>query len=703
MWACPTEALVMFPEDKEPPPLKVPEIDEWFQTMRPGQYLIGEVAGKPLVKNAANLGRVVVEHMLKGGLRPGRLPGGVDVAIVGSGPGGLSAALTCVQRGLSYVLLEKEQTIASTISRYPKGKLVMAEPVRTANRSLLPVMDASKEQLLPIWRRLLEQLNVVVKTGESVEGIDPTDVGFVVRTNVASYSAQRVVIATGTRGKPRTLGVPGEQLPKVANLLEDPADWKGRDVLVVGGGDSAVEAAMAMADAGARVTLSYRGKAFNRCAPKNKQAVEAYAAEGRLTVHLGSGVQQFTADDVTLTTKDGETLTIANAGAFVLIGSDPPVAWLEKMGIRFVERPHQYQLGATDELVRRLVPGADECPTDLAAAAAAVKVLPGRQRTRATSLGALGGAKRMLRAATNMLSGNDRPSKDEELVHRLRDGRSLPRPMTLGEYARGGRAPTEEPIGPRDALSQDERVRVLRMLRDEGARRADLETEYDVDANDVVNTPAPIRNALAQMVDPAAHGAPTGLASRPLASQATDVLPPEFAERIRGVVAPHLPPSAMRMGRASGAPVGQATEVLPPEFAAKIREVIAPHLPANTGPGTGAPVSQVTDVLPPDFAEKIREVIAPHLPPGTGSGPGVAGGQATEVLPPEFADKIREVIAPHLPPSGSRPPPSRPTPPSVPPPVPGRGKAISVPPPPPPPPSFRATPPSVPPPKGRKP
>lgn len=115
MFACPTEALVMFPEGSVPPPLKIPEIDENFQTAVPGQYLIGEVAGKPLVKNAANLGRAVVEHMCASGLRSGILGRNettVDVVIVGSGPGGLSAALTCIQRGLSYVVLEKEQEIA---------------------------------------------------------------------------------------------------------------------------------------------------------------------------------------------------------------------------------------------------------------------------------------------------------------------------------------------------------------------------------------------------------------------------------------------------------------------------------------------------------------------------------------------------------------------------------------------------------------
>src|SRR5688572_22975666 len=169
MIACPTEALVMFPEGAVPPPLKVPEIDENFQTVVPGQYLIGEVAGKPLVKSAANLGRAVVEHMLMTGMMPGAIGRSdtiVDVAIVGSGPGGLSAALTCLQRGLSYVVLEKEQMIASTIARYPKGKLVMAEPYDTQNMSLLPVFDSGKEQLIPIWRELIERVGLAIKQGE---------------------------------------------------------------------------------------------------------------------------------------------------------------------------------------------------------------------------------------------------------------------------------------------------------------------------------------------------------------------------------------------------------------------------------------------------------------------------------------------------------------------------------------------------------
>src|SRR5262245_45133947 len=271
--------------------------------------------------------------MLATGLYPGALgnvEGCVDVCIVGSGPGGLSAALTCIQRGLSYVVLEKEQTIASTIARYPKGKLVMAEPYDTTNYSFLPVFDSAKEQLIPIWEELLQRVGIAVRQGESVEAVGKApDGAFEIRTTVSNYRAQRVVLSIGTRGKPRTLQVPGENLPKVFSLLEDPDEWRGRSVLVVGGGDSACEAAVALADAGAKVMISYRGKGFSRAQPKNKQTIESYAGQGRIKAKLGSQVMGFEPDSVTLALADGSQKRYPNDGAFVLIGADPPVQWLE--------------------------------------------------------------------------------------------------------------------------------------------------------------------------------------------------------------------------------------------------------------------------------------------------------------------------------------------------------------------------------------
>lgn len=530
MFACPTEALVMFPEGGVPPPLKVPEIDDNFQTAVPGQYLIGEVAGKPLVKSAANLGRAVIEHMLQAGLQPGALgrgAGAVDVAIVGSGPGGLSAALSCIQRGLSYVVLEKEQLIASTIARYPKGKLVMAEPYDTENVSLLPVFDSSKEQLIPIWTELLERVGMAINQGESVETIKKSgDGSFDLRTTVAGYRAQRVVLSIGTRGKPRTLQVPGENLPKIFSLLDDPDDWRGKNVLIIGGGDSAVEAALALADAGARVMISYRGKGFNRAAPKNKSAIEAYAAEGRIKTKLGSQVLQFEPETVTLALADGQQKRYPNEGAFVLIGADPPVQWLEKMGIHFVQRPHQHQMGKTDDLVRRLLPRAAECPEDSARAAAQVlggstglepQVTTTRQPSVPAVDGNVSGPRKWLRSATSIFSLGGKsglhnldalptpaPRSDNKTGAKQK---KFDAPVPLSEFAkRSGRPSTSHHThtgtGRRDQLSAGERTRILRMLRDEGGRVADEESQvfygappapkdYDFDFDDGAAPPPP--------------------------------------------------------------------------------------------------------------------------------------------------------------------------------------------------------------------
>jgi thioredoxin reductase/ferredoxin len=533
MFACPTEALVMFPEGSVPPPLKVPEIDENFQTMVPGQYLIGEVAGKPLVKNAANLGRAVIEHMLMTGMRPGALgqaPGSVDVAIVGSGPGGLSAALSCIQRGLSFVVLEKEQMIASTILRYPRGKLVMAEPYDTQNLSLLPVFDAAKEQLIPIWQELLQRLGLRVNQGESVETIGRgPDGAFEVRSTVAAYRAQRTILSIGTRGKPRTLQVPGENLPKIFSLLDDPDEFRGRAVLVVGGGDSAVEAALALSDAGAKVMISYRGKGFNRAAPKNKQTIEAYAAEGRIKAKLGSQVLQFDPESVTLAMSDGSQKRYANDATFVLIGADPPIAWLEKMGVRFVERPHQHQMGKTDDVVRRYVQRAVDCPEDAARAAAQIlggsmgieppqgypsipSLSPPHGLPQAAQMVALGGGgnevsgpRKWLRSATSIFSTKGGTGVGPMPNPKTNSGAQGPRskrldaPMPLSDFVKRGREATGVGVvdrsaggtgmhhmhtghGRRDQLSAGERTRILRMLRDEGGRLADEDSEVYIGA-----------------------------------------------------------------------------------------------------------------------------------------------------------------------------------------------------------------------------
>jgi thioredoxin reductase (NADPH) len=653
MFACPTEALVMFPEGGSPPALKVPEIDESFQTAIPGQYLIGEVAGKPLVKNAANLGRTVVEHMLASGMQPGaigRADNVVDVAIVGSGPGGLSAALTCIQRGLSYVVLEKEQLLASTIARYPKGKLVMAEPYDVQNLSFLPVFDSGKEQLLPIWRELIERTGVTINQGESVETVSrSTDGTFEVRSTVASYRAQRVVLSIGTRGKPRTLQVQGENLPKVFNLLEDPDEWRGKAVLVIGGGDSACEAALALADAGAKVMISYRGKGFNRAAPKNKQAIEGYAGQGRVKAKLGSQVLSFEPDSVTLALGDGSQKRYPNDAAFVLIGADPPVAWLEKMGVRFIERPHQYQMGKTDEVLRRLVPSAMECPEDAQRAAAqvlggSIGVEPPRQASAVAVLPMpmgepVSGPRKWLRSATSIFSTRGHtgghmipPPKPDTRTQR---GKKLDAPMPLSEFARRGKSGSHSHSGHgrRDSLTAGERTRILRMLRDEGGRLADEESQilmaaprrdrdFDFDFDD---SPAPAPVAPRPDI-PAKPAVVVGLAQAQAArnKRTSERIAPQPPLTLQSrAPAPPPPPPARSRPPSSAPPVptrGAGAPVPTPRgLSAPVPTPRGLSAPVPTPRGLSAPVPTPRGVGAP--VPTPRGVGAPPPSPRTLAGP----------------------------------------------------------------------------------
>ena len=540
MWACPTSALVMHPEGTEPPAYRMPDLDEFYQTRIPGQYLIGEVAGKPLVKNAANLGRAVVEHMLATGLRSiGSRQGAVDVAIVGSGPGGLSAALTCLQRGLSYVLLEKDSLVASTIARYPKGKLIMVEPYDVPNLSLLPVFDSSKEEIIPIWKELVERVGIQIRMNETVERVVPTaNGGFEIQTNVGGYRAQRVVLATGLRGKPRTLGVQGENLPKVSALLEDPDLHRGQTVCVVGGGDSALEAAIALADAGAKVILTYRGKSFSRSQPKNRQTVESYEAQRRIKVKYQSEVIAFTEDTVTLQMADGSQKRYPNQAAFVLIGADPPIDWLGTMGIHYVERRHMHALPPSDRLVARFLGDqAFACPETAAGAAAVVfgqEVPAGLEKRQVV---AESRSKKWLRSASKVFTGSGK----------------LERPMPLSEFAQQARKHSGH--GRRDKLDPRERTRVLRMLRDEGGRQADEDSKiYILDKGGRMTgsspptsrrgeherkphgSPPPARRSQPPPTPPRAM--PSGIATQPDAMPLFDdpirTIPPTGRERVLG-------------------------------------------------------------------------------------------------------------------------------------------------------------------------
>jgi len=220
----------------------VPQVDANFETNVPGLYVVGELGGRGLIKNAINEGKIAVEHVAKMAA-PQPVPNTsdvVDVVVVGSGPAGLSAGLEALRRGLSYRVLE-QGSLSDTVRKYPRRKILLAEPVRVPLYGDLWVADSSKETLLQVWETIVANTGLEVRTGERVENVVRDGDGFRVQTAGGAYRARRVVLAMGRRGTPRRLGVPGEDLDKVFYDIVEMDAFAGRRVLVVGGGDSAIE------------------------------------------------------------------------------------------------------------------------------------------------------------------------------------------------------------------------------------------------------------------------------------------------------------------------------------------------------------------------------------------------------------------------------------------------------------------------------
>jgi putative YpdA family bacillithiol system oxidoreductase len=319
--------------------MRVPLVRENFETNVPGVFIVGELSGMGLIKTAVNEGKLVVDH-LRQRLGDTKAPAGddmFDIAIVGAGPAGLSASLTAQQYGLRYITLEQGE-IASTIRQYPRQKFLMAEPIQIPLYGTLYVGDGTKEALLSVWEAIIANTGVQIRTNEKVELVQRNSSGFHVRTAHSDYRARYVVLATGRRGTPRKLGVPGEDLPKVSYRLVEADNYNDADILVVGGGDSAVEAVLALSRSRKnRVTLSYRGDHFYRVRERNREQLQLAEKEGRVRSILQSTVEQIREKDIVLASPP-ERIILANDFVLVLIGGETPEGFLQRTGIEIVEK-----------------------------------------------------------------------------------------------------------------------------------------------------------------------------------------------------------------------------------------------------------------------------------------------------------------------------------------------------------------------------
>ncbi len=328
--ACPTDAIELV-YGSPSRGVELPVVGENFETNVPGAYIAGELAGVGLIQNAVEQGRRAVEAIARADLTESRTK--LDLAIIGAGPAGFSASLAAMKQGLRFVTLEQSE-LGGAVAHYPRGKVVMTKPAELPLVGRFQLRDATKEKLLAFWRRVEADTGLRIRYEEPVSGVAQHAGGFLIQTARAQYEARNLLLAIGRRGTPRKLGIPGEHLSKVVYRSSDTAQYAGRRVLVVGGGDSALEAAAKVAEqTGTIVTLCYRGKAFDRARPINRGQVSAAVEAGHITLFLEAHVLRIDPDSVALETRNG-TITLANDDVIVCAGGVLAADFLRSIGIR---------------------------------------------------------------------------------------------------------------------------------------------------------------------------------------------------------------------------------------------------------------------------------------------------------------------------------------------------------------------------------
>ncbi len=333
--ACPLQAITLF-MGTEKRGVELPHVSPEYQTNVQGVYIAGELGGMGLIKNAVEQGRLAVENIKKNLTRSKNAT--YDLIIVGAGPAGISASLTAAKYNLKYLTLEQD-TLGGTVYSFPRQKIVMTSPMELSLYGKVKLVETSKSELIELWKNVLEKNKIVINEGEKVALISRKGDYLEVNSTADTYTASSVLLAIGRRGSPRKLGVPGEEKEKVYYRLLEPELIKNKNLLVVGGGDSAIESALLLAEGKTNtVTISYRGDSFNRLKPKNLEKISAAIQEEKIIALLNSNVKEIFDNTVNIMLDTDVEKTISNDLVYIFAGGELPNKFLENIGIKITKK-----------------------------------------------------------------------------------------------------------------------------------------------------------------------------------------------------------------------------------------------------------------------------------------------------------------------------------------------------------------------------